>query len=497
MRWVFSLIGVIVCIFGHVNIFGISLSSGSYHFSKNAGINLNRPLNVVIDDLEQFIPEFMEEQHIPGLAIGLIRENQLVWSRGFGVKNALTGAPVTPETIFEVASNSKIVTAYIALRLVDENKLSLDTPLNRYLDKPWLPSSPYQNKITLRHVLSHSSGLGHSTTSRENIFPPGEGYSYSAIGISYLQNVIEHISGISLEELAQQYVFAPLNMSSSSFINQADHASRFASGHIHAVIPVLIFLTLFIITLIVLLLLKFILIRVITGKWQLSKKVYRTLSIICFFLPLIGIFILLGQVGLIQFAWLITFCAFLMAFIFILMYYGMRFLIFKMSKNDSVRKWGLILWYPSILCIIIFISSRVINIPVPSFGTKSAGAAGSMHSNINELSRFLIELSHPQYLSEKITAELKTPQVKLADNLSWGLGPGIFHSPNGDALWQWGQHLHFQSIMIIFPDSGAGVIVFTNNDLLNPDTAFQVARRALGFEMESIRRAIHLGFNHQ
>ncbi|MEJ2558218.1 MAG: hypothetical protein P8186_18785 [Anaerolineae bacterium] len=91
---------------------------------------------------------------------------------------------------------------------------------------------------------------------------------------------------------------------------------------------------------------------------------------------------------------------------------------------------------------------------------------------------------------------MQTSQVKLTSDMSWGLGPGIQHSRQGDALWQWGQHLHFQSVMIIYPKHGFGVVVCTNNDLLNPDVAIEVAGHALGGKIEAIRRASHLQFNY-
>jgi CubicO group peptidase (beta-lactamase class C family) len=153
-------------------------------------LRLSEPLEVIVADLESYIPEYMREWNIPGVGIALIRDGKVVWTEGFGVANTLTRQPVTPETLFEVASNSKVVTAYIALRLVDQGVLSLDEPLNSYLPEPWLPPSEYRDAITLRHVLSHSSGLGHGTLSRESLFAPGRGYSYSAVGFQYLQAVI-------------------------------------------------------------------------------------------------------------------------------------------------------------------------------------------------------------------------------------------------------------------------------------------------------------------
>ena len=91
---------------------------------------------------------------------------------------------------------------------------------------------------------------------------------------------------------------------------------------------------------------------------------------------------------------------------------------------------------------------------------------------------------------------MRTPQIKLDENLSWGMGPGIFYSEKGYALWQWGQHIDFQSIMIIYPESKSGVVVCTNNDLLNPDVALEIAQRALGEDLDIIRSAIHLNYDY-
>jgi hypothetical protein len=96
-----------------------------------------------------------------------------------------------------------------------------------------------------------------------------------------------------------------------------------------------------------------------------------------------------------------------------------------------------------------------------------------------------------------LAAESLKPQVRLADDLTWGLGPGIQSSQEGDALWQWGQHMDFQSVMIIYPEHDFGVVVITNNDLLNPDVAIEIAHRALGGEIEPIRRGANLEFNYR
>src|ERR1700680_179106 len=86
--------------------------------------------NMSIARLEKDIPRLLKESDVPGLTIALIRDGRLVWSGAFGLANADTKKRVTPNTVFEAASLSKPVFAYAVLKLVDEGKLILDTPLN-------------------------------------------------------------------------------------------------------------------------------------------------------------------------------------------------------------------------------------------------------------------------------------------------------------------------------------------------------------------------------
>jgi hypothetical protein len=114
-----------------------------------------------------------------------------------------------------------------------------------------------------------------------------------------------------------------------------------------------------------------------------------------------------------------------------------------------------------------------------------------------DMATFLIELSNPQNLSTEMARQMQTSQVRLSSDLSWGLGPGVQHSRQGDALWQWGQNLDFQSVMIIYPEHNFGVFVGTNSDFLNPDVPLEIAHRALGGKIEPIRRGMNLEFNYR
>lgn len=461
-------------------------------------LRVAEPIDAIVADLEHYIPEYIREEKVPGLAIALIRDGKVAWTEGFGVANTITRRPVTRDTLFEVASNSKVVTAYIALRLVDQGRLSLDEPLNAYLDEPWLPPSEYRDTITLRHVLSHTSGLGHLTTSRASIFAPGRGYSYSAIGFQYLQAVIEEVTGQSLEDVAQEMVFEPLGMSSSSFVTAGEIRARTANGHVHAIVPVVVFVGLYAVALLIVGLLGLLILRLRSGRWRPTGRMVVGASAVAVVLSLVPAFVLLRSYGLPEFAWLVALVGLALAVAFAVAFLAGRVIIRRLaSPRRRLQVVLTVLWGGLIVVGLVFGASKVTNLPVPQPTAVDPGAAGSLRTTAGDLAKFLIELSNPQHLSPELAAQLQTSQIRLASDMSWGLGPGIQHSAQGDALWQWGQHLHFQSVMIIYPEHGFGVVVCTNNDLLNPDVAIEVAGHALGGKIETIRRASHLQFNYQ
>ena len=171
----------------------------------------------------------------PGCAIAVAKNGKVVYSRGYGYANLDYDIPITPQTVFDVASITKQFVAASLSMLALEGKLTLDDDVRR-----WLPELPeYQWPITLRHMIYHTSGLrdylnlfplagrndyypiSHaqilSMMSRQRalIFPPGERYLYSNTGYMLLAQVIERASGKSLGEFAHERIFVPLRMDSS------------------------------------------------------------------------------------------------------------------------------------------------------------------------------------------------------------------------------------------------------------------------------------------
>jgi CubicO group peptidase (beta-lactamase class C family) len=152
----------------------------------------------VIAELEKLIPKLMQEARVPGSSIALVKDGELFWRRGFGVKDSASGEQVDHETVFEAASVSKTVFAYVVMKLVERGVLGLDTPLTEYSPTPFLEGDPRLELITARHVLSHTGGFQDWRSNETPLkihFTPGERFLYSGEGYYYLQSVVTHLTG--------------------------------------------------------------------------------------------------------------------------------------------------------------------------------------------------------------------------------------------------------------------------------------------------------------
>jgi CubicO group peptidase (beta-lactamase class C family) len=226
------IIGVVVLI--------LSLSTATMAQDKQlnpkqftSGAKTNAKSKEVIAQLEKNIPQLMKDGDVPGLSIAVIRDAKVVWLRSFGVANSATNQPVGDDTIFEAASLSKPVFAYGVLKLVEKGKLDLDTPLVKYLPKPYVENDERAGLITARMVLTHTTGFPNWSFNQplKTRFNPGERFSYSGEGFVYLQKVVEHLTGQLLDAVMRQEVFDPLGMTNSSFVWMNKYETLKATGH--------------------------------------------------------------------------------------------------------------------------------------------------------------------------------------------------------------------------------------------------------------------------
>jgi len=141
--------------------------------------------------------------------------------------------PIDENTVFEAASLSKPVVAYVTLKLVDAGLLNVDRPLQEYIGLPELPDRR-ASRITTRMVLSHTTGLQNERMNGESLalaFDPGHRFSYSGEAFLLLQRALESIAGQSLDDLSRRLVFNPLGMTRTAFTWRNDFADNAAVGH--------------------------------------------------------------------------------------------------------------------------------------------------------------------------------------------------------------------------------------------------------------------------
>jgi serine beta-lactamase-like protein LACTB len=183
--------------------------------------------------------------HIPGLSVAVGRGGRVVWSEGFGLADVEQRVPVTSQTRFRLGSVSKLLTAAAVARLVQDDKLDLDAPVQRYV-----PSFPQKQwPVTTRQLAAHTGGIRHYTGADFSgplagapafddvaaslalfagdplLFEPGTKYAYSTYGWSLISAVVEGASGRPFLEYLQEAVFEPLAMRSTG------------GDHLRAIVP--------------------------------------------------------------------------------------------------------------------------------------------------------------------------------------------------------------------------------------------------------------------
>ena len=191
------------------------------------------------------LKQIMEKYRVPGVSIAVIKDFAIHWSKGYGVADVTSGAPVTPETMFQAASISKPVSAMAVLRAVQDGKLSLDQDINTILKSWKLPTGDFtrDHPVTLRTLLSHTSGLGdgfgfpgyhpkdplptvvqilngEKPSNTGKVFmerPPFTAIKYSGGGTVVVQLALTDVVGKPFPQILKEWVLEPIGMTNSAY----------------------------------------------------------------------------------------------------------------------------------------------------------------------------------------------------------------------------------------------------------------------------------------
>src|SRR5688572_10664454 len=214
--------------------------------------NRKQKLAAAFPEIERLFKAYAERANMPGAVMGVIIDGELAWTSTYGVREITDKAPVTPDTVFRIASMTKSFTAMAILKLRDDGKLSLDDPAARYV--PALADLPYPTKdspeITIRHLLTHSEGfpednpwgdrqLGQSDETvrawmRAGVpfsTAPGTAFEYSNYGFGILGQIVTRSSGKAYADYVRDNILRPLGMTSSTFEMSAVPREHIALGY--------------------------------------------------------------------------------------------------------------------------------------------------------------------------------------------------------------------------------------------------------------------------
>lgn len=183
-----------------------------------------------------------------GLSIVVIDDQRIVWAAGFGWADKAGKVPATPETVYQLASVSKLFTTAAAMQLAEEGKLDLDQPVGKYL--PWFAFKtryPDAGPITVRSIMTHHSGLSsdyfgielgkpftdvtRSVKDQYVCYPPNYIFSYSNYAFMFLGDVVETVGGKPYHALVRERLLAPLGMNSSFYENETGRVKAVAKGY--------------------------------------------------------------------------------------------------------------------------------------------------------------------------------------------------------------------------------------------------------------------------
>ncbi len=212
--------------------------------AQQAAITRPDGIELTPEQVDSTVNRLIQAAHVTGAGVALFHDGNIVYVKAFGSRDVERNLPLTPDTVMSGASLTKAAFTTVVMKLVEEGRLDLDKPIERYLGKPLgdfaqyadLKGEPRAAKLTLRMLLDHTSGFANFRQIENDHklhihFEPGTRHAYSGEGINLAQFVVEKVTGKSLTVLMHEKLLGPLEMKSSSMIWEARFESNFANGY--------------------------------------------------------------------------------------------------------------------------------------------------------------------------------------------------------------------------------------------------------------------------
>lgn len=182
--------------------------------------------------LDSIVENEMNDGHIPGVSVLIIKDNKMLLNKGYGYANIKNKQKVTSNTRFEIASNSKAMTGYAIMQLVNERKIKLNDPISKYIPNFHLKYKGKKVEITINQLISQTSGIPGDITDNDKITKktdtldgivnsingrslnhrPGEQFEYANMNYDILGLIVQNISHSPYSSYMSEHIFKPLNM---------------------------------------------------------------------------------------------------------------------------------------------------------------------------------------------------------------------------------------------------------------------------------------------
>jgi CubicO group peptidase (beta-lactamase class C family) len=224
----------------------IAIISNCYQ-AKSQSKNQRGKAQVLQKTVDSLVSSQMTKQHIPGLSLAIIKDGNVLVAKGYGLANLEHNIPATEETIYKIGSVSKHMVATATILLIQEGKLRLTDSIPKFFK-----GSPESwNKITIRHLMNHTSGLPRESPLEDNmkiqtdsvlirgaydsklLFEPGSKWQYCNLGYFMLADIIRQLSGASFAGFMEKQVFNKYNLSNTRTTTTSALVKNRADGYVY------------------------------------------------------------------------------------------------------------------------------------------------------------------------------------------------------------------------------------------------------------------------